>query len=265
MSKYDVGLVIPTYGAFEYAKTTIESAFEHTQGSLCVLMVDDASPDWEAHGVPLYEDCRSRYGHARFRSVRYVENGGLTRSWNCGLNYFNSPECEAEHICCANSDLIFTRNWDLPLRAAAEAFALVGPMTNTPGTCEEQDYKTLMRDLRLTDDPKLLDREARFIAKVYAGMTRQVKAINGFCLFARRDTWFSGAFAQEEVFRPRNDFNSKGQRNPTPLMTLNEDELQHRWTNLGRKFGICFDSLVFHYRSVSRGERYAKGDWQRKK
>lgn len=265
MPRFQVGLIIPTYGAFEYARSAIESAFEHTEGSLGVLLVDDASPDWDKHGKPLIDECRERYGHDRFRASQFIENGGLTRSWNFGLNYFNSPEFEAEYICCANSDLIFTRHWDLPLRIAAETYALVGPMTNTPGTSAAQDYKLLGKDVRLTDDPKLLDREARFLAKTCAGMVRQVDAINGFCLFARRQTWFEGRYELERVFNPCNAFNSKGQPNPTPYMTLNEDELQHRWRKLGWKFGVCLDSLVFHYRSVSRGERYAKGDWQRKK
>lgn len=264
MKKFDIGLVIPSYGHFPYVESAIRSAFATTTASLCVLLLDDASPDWEAAGNPLYERLKAEFGD-RLRGISYAENGGLTRSWNAGLSYFNSPECRTKFICCANSDLIFGRHWDKPLCVAAETHAIVGPLTNTPGTCKHQNVKNWLSVYKPYDAVDYVNSIGHMLYKHYVNEVETVNAINGFCLFAKRETWFSGAYDADHVFRPRNDFNSKGQPNPTPLMTLNEDELQARWRLLGRRAGVCLGSFVFHYRSVSRGERYAKGDWVRKK
>ena len=52
------------------------------------------------------------------------------------------------------------------------------------------------------------------------------------------------------------------------LMGINfdqyEDELQDRWKAKGWKFGVACGSFIFHYRSVTRGIKYAKGKWSRK-
>jgi hypothetical protein len=46
-------------------------------------------------------------------------------------------------------------------------------------------------------------------------------------------------------------------------MTGNEDELQSRWRAKGMKFAAALGSFIFHYRSVSRGKKFAKGKWLR--
>jgi hypothetical protein len=40
--------------------------------------------------------------------------------------------------------------------------------------------------------------------------------INGFCMLAKTQTWWANAYDAEanQVFCPRNDFNSKSERNP---------------------------------------------------
>jgi hypothetical protein len=87
--------------------------------------------------------------------------------------------------------------------------------------------------------------------------------LNGFCMMAKTSTWANNMYTTDQPFRDSNPFNSKGQPNPTPAMTLQEYELQARWHKLGLKSGVALSSYVFHYRSVTRGPRYNKGDWTR--
>jgi hypothetical protein len=59
-------------------------------------------------------------------------------------------------------------------------------------------------------------------------------------MVALTNTWFDGAYDQDYVFDPKHK------------MTKNDDEIQGRWTRLGKKMGICPGSFVWHYRSVTR-------------
>lgn len=262
MSTFDLGVIIPTYGAFDYAEAAIRSLFANSVSKVCALLVDDASPDWKSVGDSVYVRLREEFPD-RFYAVQFTENGGLTRSWNHGIEYFLSPSCHADFICCANSDLLFAPEWDKPLLAAAEKYALVGPLTNTPGPAVHQLVQSRLLGYEVSDKPVDIAETARSLRQTFAGRV-SVGAVNGFCMLAHCMTWNSGRYDVEHVFRPRNDHNSKGQRNPTPLMTLNEDELQQRWSKLGKVSVACLDSFVFHYRSVSRGQKYAKGAWLRR-
>jgi GT2 family glycosyltransferase len=47
------------------------------------------------------------------------------------------------------------------------------------------------------------------------------------------------------------------------MMTGNEDELQARWAKKGMKSGVVLSTFIFHYRSVSRGDKYKWGRWYR--
>jgi len=89
--------------------------------------------------------------------------------------------------------------------------------------------------------------------------------VNGFFQIAKMQTWVDGKYDADHFYCPRNDFTSRGHKNPTPLMTLNEDELMGRWAKKGWKFAVIPSSFIFHYRAVTRGKRYTAGKWFRRK
>ena len=249
--------VLPTYGEFAYAKLAAESFCRHTPDGT-ILLVDDCSPDYDnvdfmSWQVPI----------GRFHRFAFREWGGLTRSWNHGLR--QARELEAEYVLAGNSDLLFTPQWSDALKLGLESgYGLVGPLSNAPGVTAKglQEVQRYDSEYELTDDEKMLGRAADRLRTRYAGQY-VTSPVNGFALFAKTTTWWQHAYDLEHPFRPRNDFNSKGQRNPTPLLTLNEDELQGRWRNAGVLSGIVLSSFVFHYRSVSRGDRFKKPGWYR--
>ena len=254
-------IVVPTYGHFDYAARAVRTALANTRTlDPHVLVVDDASPDMPArvfdHVAP------SDVLAERLRVFRVEARGGLTRSWNYGLRYANH---RAFSFCCVtNSDVEFPIDWDREIFNGLNSagYDLVGPVTNAPGTNAEQyvgRYSMLYEKEKAQEDYNRVQGE---LLTQQRGRYKPT-TLNGFCMVALTATWWANAYDVEHVFRPRNDFNSKGEPNPTPLMTLNEYELQRRWHEKGLKTGVCLGSYVFHYRAVSRGDRHKRGDWAR--
>lgn len=264
-----LAIIIPSCGHFDYVRRAVQSAIVNTRTGdgrrPLALLVDDASPELATSSALrlLMPDCR-RLGE-RIVVHRFAENGGLLRSLNKGLEL--ARRFGAKYTCCANSDLIFTPGWNLPLeRALDTGYSLVGPITNTPGTEVSQCVTKWWPDYALSDDATELAQLAEGLRAQY-GERVETATVNGFCLFAKTETWWRHAYDRDalQVFCPRNDYNSRGQPNPTPFMTLGEYELQRRWHAAGLKTGFCPASFVFHYRSVSRGDRHKKGLWLRRR
>lgn len=252
----EVALVLPTYRQLDYAQRAIDTFFETTPDGV-VFVVDDASPDWH------YSWLRTEWT-GRVSIHRFLRNGGLTRSWNKGISA--ASRLGAKYAIAGNSDILFSPGWLEPLKKAIDAgFSLVGPVSNAPGNTigQQQDVRKYYPGYVLSDDARDLATTARRLAD--ANASKVVEApLNGFFLFAKTEDWCSGAYDEIHAFRPCNELNSKGQPNPTPLMTLNEDELQRRWHKLGRRTGAVCDSFIFHYRAVSRGERFRSPGWFRR-
>lgn len=260
--KPSILIVIPTYGHFDYAERAVRSALANTiHFSPSIAVFDDCSPDEDAcnkfGGFVL--GCQFEYD-VPASMTRFHANGGLTRSWNHGLHAAKTSGYE--YCCVTNSDVMFPIGWDVEVIKGLEKYALVGPVTNAPGTQKDQyvdRYSVIYnRPTAWADIQKVQDE----IGKAKAGWFKEL-TLNGFCMVAKTETWWANAFDAEHVFRPRNDLNSKGEPNPTPLMTLNEYELQARWHAKGLRSAACLGSYVFHYRAVSRGDKYKQGDWVR--
>ncbi len=229
-----VCVIIPTFNQFEYARRAVQSLLRCTVrgATLQYLLVDDASPEWDAVDWNTWPqpDCRK---------LRFSKRGGLTRSWNAGLR--QAVSMGAEYAVCTNSDVLFTPHWFEPLADALEnGFDLVGPVTNAPGDAPAQDVQCYLPDAVVTDS-------AKKIASIAAALRNAAPAaisapINGFFMMAKTQRWRQGAFSRHCVFDPG-----------FPLVG-NETELQKRWSKAGMVTGFVPSSFVFHYRSVSRPE-----------
>lgn len=259
MAEPRIALVCPTYGQFEYAVQTIESFARYTENP-STIVVDDGSPDWGdtdwqqflgATAVPILVH-------------RFLENGGLTRSWNWGIRQAIAQR--AEYVIAGNSDILFCEGWYHGLIHALESgYALAGPISNAPGHTApaKAHVANYIPGYQLTDDPAYLDSLSRTLQTRYRNMVVDAR-VNGFFQMARAEVWLAGQYDEAHIYRPRNDFSPNGRPNPTPLMTNNEDELQKRWARLGRRFAVCPASFIFHYRAVSRGVKHLHGSLFRK-
>lgn len=255
------GIVIPVYGHYRYALSACRSVVASLQS--CVLLVlDDATPGWpEVDGWADFRCFLDEMPAGRRYFHRFPKNGGLTRSWNLGLLMARDSGCDV--VCVTNSDVLFASNWSKAVgRSLESGWSLVGPVTNAPGTSVKQNVRLYLDRYVPDDNQSSIDRVGEELESRH-GQTCISGTLNGFCLVALTETWFRNSWSEREVFRPRNDFDSRGRPNPTPLMTLQEYELQSRWHGRGLKTGFCPGSFVFHYRSVTRGKRYAGRDFFR--
>lgn len=265
-----LAVVIPQYGQFEYTRACVASLHRNTAVRPVAIVVDDGSDKFDEvqHAV-----LQSSAPAGATILHRLPDNGGLTRAWNKGVGIALSPEWWGEHdlsrveaICVTNNDVLFSPNWDVQLmKALGGGYSLVGPLSNAPGTEKAQTISHYMPAYEVSDSPLSLSQTAFHLVGL-PQYNRVVSAtINGFCMMGSVQAWQEHAYnrAANEFFRPRNEFNSKGERNLTPLMTLNEYELQRRWHKAGLKTGFCPGSFVFHYRAVTRGDKHKRGLWLR--
>lgn len=265
--EFAIGIIVPSYGHYGYVARCIESAFANSPEDTHVLVVDDGHPDYhdgfQRYIQPFLCDDRVSY---RLHDTRYDTNGGFIRSINHGLEYFR--DLGAKYTVCGNSDLVFAPNWHRALIHNLEnGYDVVGPVTNAPGTEAQQwvgSYLLPMDTYRPSDEPYDLAKVANDCWELN-GNTVIEGTINGFMMMGATKRFWQGAYDREHVFCPRNEMTISHGPNPTPLMTMHEYESQRRWTKLGWKIGYCPGSYVLHYRSVSRGDKYKRGQWLRAK
>lgn len=262
-------VIVPTYSKFEYAQQAVSSAIEAAKDvETHVFLVDDASPDFHGRDnigeiAPnfIVRDLMAKYSK-RLRLIVNRANVGLTKTWNTGITAA-IVDGSFKYICVTNSDVVFPKAYDIGMTHALKSSRvdLVGPVTNAPGTEEAQFVKLYSSSYT---GPRV-DRIDAVQTELLAKHSTEVKkmTLNGFCMMALARTWENNMYAPSQPFKESNPFNSKGQPNPTPAMTLQEYELQSRWHKLGLKSGVALSSYVFHYRSVTRGPRHNKGDWAR--
>ncbi len=247
-------LILPTYGHLDYAEKAARSFLANTKTSRAVVCaVDDGSP-----GVTNEEYAAWAKNAGIQYAFRFDENDGLTRSWNHGLQYCRDHGIR--YAVCGNSDLIFSPGWDIGVISALEDHELVGPVTNAPGWgMPLQNVASFVPGYEPSDDPAEIAAVAEKLSvfpsetllepvTTFGPTGAQVRIdqfLNGFCLVARTNVWWSGAFDGENVF------------DPSHKLTENETELQARWVvGQGARRALVSSSFVFHYRSVTRGDKF---------
>jgi GT2 family glycosyltransferase len=235
--KRDLHVTIPTYGQFDYVKKTLASLdrCKLFNIGMRVFIVDDGSPDWFA-----YASETTTYNLSCQR-LHFMDNAGLTRSWNIGLR--QARDLGYEYAVIGNSDILFTPGWYYGLKDALEQYALVGPVTNAPGHCPWQSIERL--GIHGIDDHIDVIDEIAITLHARKLPAQQTVRVNGFFLMAKTKTWWDNAYDADNVFDPKYK------------LTGNEDELQRRWDAKGLKFAYVPTSFIFHYRSVSRPQALA--------
>lgn len=261
-----IGFICPTYDALNfdsYTKLSLESFFTTTPNGVA-LVVDDGSSGWSDNYVKSLKDCVNRYPGCDLHVIHFPKNGGLTRSWNAGLT--KADELNLDYAIAGNNDVVFTDKWyEGMIHALANGYSLVGPLSNAPGVTAagKQEINRYITSYKLTDNKDELNKIAKQLHEKNLGKVIESK-VNGFFQMAAMSAWRKGKFDAKNYYRPVNNHTSKGKKNPTPLMTLNEDELQSRWAAKGMKSAIALSTFIFHYRAVSRGDKYKMGKWYRK-
>lgn len=224
-----VGIIIPTFEAFDYCRLAIESAGRTPNAT--IIIIDDASRTWPGVGK-ISEMVPSG---VPFVVQRYDHNGGLSRSWNSGLRLCKSMGLD--YAVCGNSDLVFPVGWWRPLETSLERFVFVGPVTNAPGHSQSQDVTEYLKSYELSDKWESINQTQRQLKELNSE-TFGRSLLNGFCFAGKTASFFS---VDDLPFDER-----------IPLAG-NEDDFFTRAAEQGLSGAIVPQSFVFHYRSVSRG------------
>lgn len=237
--------VCPTYGKYDYARIAVASFLAHTPDAV-VVVVDDGHPNF----YKFWDDHRVVVAHA------FKEQRGLTRSWNFGLQA--SRKIGAKYTICGNDDVVFTPGWWRGPTALLEndIIGLVGPLTNAPGlNSTEQNIWDHVENYTASDKPEAMAKAAEMLTNRYkVGDCMPTRIVNGFLMVSRTARWWEGRYDVEHVFNP----------NPRFALIQNEDEIQARFRARGWRSAVSLTSFVFHYRSVTRGDKHKHGMWFRR-
>ena len=160
-----IAFICPTCGHFDYAIKAIRSFLKYTPDPR-VIIVDDASPDWDDPRWRAFVDSgRPHVSHHRFR-----ENGGVTRSWNWGIR--RAIDMGAGYVIAGNSDILFCEGWYRGLVEALESgHALAGPISNAPGPTSrgKASITAYYPGFRLVDDLNYLNYVSGVLRRAYLG------------------------------------------------------------------------------------------------
>lgn len=262
---FKIGFICPVYNATVFASYTqkaLKSFFDTTPNGVAIV-VNDGEAGWSKDYEQSLQQLADKYPTVSLYILNFSKSEGLTRGWNAGLAL--ASKLKLDYVIAGNNDIIFSAEWhEGMIQALAAGYSLVGPISNAPGTTSKgrQNVEKYISDYKTTDDLVEIDRVAAKLKQMHPNETLERK-INGFFLMATLKAWEDGKFDEHYFFRPKNKYYALGRLNPTPTMTGNEDELQERWNKKGMKSGIVLSTFIFHYRSVSRGDKYKLGKWYR--
>lgn len=234
-------VVIPVYGQYDYVRSAVQS-LRRTSPAAAVVVVDDASPLGYPEYLPEFVAACGELGVAR----RLEVNSGVTAAWNAG--FMVAVSMRAEHVCLANSDLLFSVGWLEPLVSAADlpGVGLAGPVTNAPGSGLRQQVAGWLPGYQISDCADDIDEVAVGLRRVAAAPV--TCGVNGFCMLGRVDRLLPVMFGQTALMNPRHK------------MVFSEYELQRRMSAAGLRSVVVPQSFVFHYRGITRGLMRSRSD-----
>ena len=238
-------VIVPTYNALDYAVLTVETLSVSVPDAK-IIVVDDTSPEWTS-GVEKQFTSLSE----NVTVHRFSENGGLTRSWNYGVE--KGLQDGARYIAAGNADLRFPIGWWDPMEAVlSQTGGFVGPLTNAPGCEEHQDIRRWQRRYNGGhEQPDVNETQKRLNRwRIRNSIQRR---LSGFFIVGSADSFNRARFSPEHVYDPSN------------LMIGNEYQLQSLAEERGIRSYVALKSFVYHFRSVSRGLNDREGDrgWSR--
>jgi hypothetical protein len=154
-----IGYICPTYKATDldnYTRTALQT-FANTTPEGVAVIVDDGTNGWDEYLNSLTDFVDSL--SIDFEIYHFQDQGGLTRSWNKGLEI--CEKLDVTYAIASNNDVLFPENWWLGLVHALEnGYSMVGPLSNAAGITAKgkQDVWNYVENYRLTDDESYLNK-----------------------------------------------------------------------------------------------------------
>ena len=195
MTRGDVVVCVPVFGARELFEQCLRSVVEHTPPSTRVLIADDASPDPEIEVFARWM-AEEVAGRLPVEYVRRPENVGFVANMNAVFR-----DTAPADVVIVNSDTVVPAAWLERLRAAADSDGLVA----TASTLSNHGTLLTVPDLhdpQPTPPPGLsiTETDAR-IARASPRLYPRIPTGIGHCLYVRRSALdLVGGF--DEAFSP---------------------------------------------------------------
>lgn len=273
---------VPSYTALAYAAQTALSAYESfPYGVAWIVLIDDCTPQESFNYAVEHYFRKLPYHYVSI--LRFPHRAGLTRSWNYAV--ILAQQFSIPFIVFGNSDLLFPKNWFLPIRKLLleQALHVCGPVTNAPGHRGHQlvvpylEATSFHGFKNFTDDPKQIEEVQLTLFSLHWAKGQvppeafprdpvwyflgplsdpelglpsfHRQPINGFCFVSTLETVQKAAYDLKANYFFCPDF---------PL-TRNEDSFLGQVSRAGLRYGFTPAAYVFHYRSITRGRAGLSG------
>jgi len=245
-----VAVIMSAFNHWEYTQQALKSYYLSLDDRYHYIMVliDDASSDKIPQQI---ENEIKSYDNMVY--LRFKDNGGLTQTWNFGIN-FAIKRFKADYIVLANNDILIPRGAiGLLVDGLTSTFepAIIGPLTNCPGFHREtQDIRIYLPGYVPSTNLKDIERT---LAQIRTLPVREVHEINGFVWAGTRSAFLRNTF-----------WNSVYSFNPLNRNTENEMEFQKRSRDKGIKTFLGCNCFIFHYKDVTFnrvGQKIINADW----
>jgi glycosyltransferase involved in cell wall biosynthesis len=128
---------MPVLNNIELTKMAIDTLDKNTFTELKlieVIIIDDASNQETKDALNTLCDARDKFG-LKTRLITNPERLGVTKSWNIGIS-----ESTGRFLAFCNNDILFGKNWDVPLIKAVANGAYVASPYHTAGNDRPKDW-----------------------------------------------------------------------------------------------------------------------------
>lgn len=232
-----IGIVI-TYHNFvnKFVLPCLYSVQANVENHKFVCVFDNESIHKDNNKV--VDFCRTNRDFHYVRIDNQNKNGGLTGTWNKGIDLCVKNKCEVIFI--VNDDVLFNETWKFIVSSIQDDNVIYGPITNNPG------HAWINLNRRWTLVHLLHKSEKKQYA--FTGKNRdedpvRVGFVNGFCFGCTTKTFLNNKYDNKHYFNPKFPFAG------------NETEFQIRLFNLkptddNKKNKKILDSLTAHNRAV---------------
>jgi GT2 family glycosyltransferase len=225
-------VVIPFHGKAAFTASCVASVASSSWSQPEVILVDDGSLD-RGTAEHLLSDLPGTV-----RLIRSDVNRGYTASVNEGVR-----AASHDRVIILNNDTRVTPGWDAPLLAALDdpdVFA-AGPLSNAASyqsvPLQKADGRWAVNSFGAGVTPDLL---ATALRSQFGGRRLPQTILNGFCYAVRRETFLALGGLDEEAF---------------PHGYGEEVDIMLRAQSKGMRSVVTPDSFVYHYKSVTFGDK----------
>lgn len=226
-----VDIVIPIYNAADDLMACVDSVLQHTlNGTYCLILVDDASPDVR---IAKYFTRLSTRGLSEVVMLRNEKNLGFVATANRGMALH--PERD---VVLLNSDTLVTPGWLGRIQCCVDSDASIGTVTPFSNNAEICSFPEFCRDNSLEKLPPIDRIAAALIQRspTYPDIPTAV----GFCMYIRRSLLDAIGYFDVETFG---------------LGYGEENDFCMRATATGFRNVLCDDAFVAHVGGRSFDER----------